>query len=90
VVDVYSEGQRNRPIGSSDRYTRVEIGLYAGRTKDAKRAMYRAIVGHLSARGVPDTEIKIIVVEFPREECVPVPRRGIAALDIDIGDAVEV
>jgi Tautomerase enzyme len=90
VVDVYGEVQRNRPTGSSDRYTRIEIGLYAGRSMDAKRAMYRAIVGNLSALGVPDTEIKIIVVEFPRENCAPVPHKGMAASDIDIGYAVEV
>jgi len=90
VVDVYGAGQRNVPTGSSDRYTRVEIGLYAGRSMDAKRAMYRAIVGNLSALGVPDTEIKIVVVEFPPENCAPVPHKGAAASDIDIGYEVKV
>ena len=90
VVDAYGAGRRNVPTGSSDRYTRVEVALYAGRSVDAKRAMYRAVAGSLAALGVSDTEFKIIVVEFPRENCAPVPHRGAAASDIDIGHAVTV
>jgi hypothetical protein len=44
IVDLYDSKRRIIPTGRSDRYTRIEITLFLGRSIDAKRAVYRAIV----------------------------------------------
>ncbi|MCK7476059.1 MAG: tautomerase family protein [Rhodopseudomonas palustris] len=51
------------PASSSDRYTRVEIKLFAGRSLEAKRALYRELVQNLAALGVPAQDTKIVLIE---------------------------
>lgn len=66
ALDLYDATRRAVPAGKSERYTRVEIKLFAGRSIDAKRALYRAIVQNLAALGVPEQETKIILIEVER------------------------
>jgi phenylpyruvate tautomerase PptA (4-oxalocrotonate tautomerase family) len=66
VLDCYDDSHRLVPASSSDRYTRVEIKLFAGRSIEAKRALYRDIVQNLAALGVPAHEIKIVLIEVER------------------------
>ena len=89
VVDIYREDQRITPPNRSSHYTRVEVALYAGRSMDAKRALYKAIVQNLGSIGVPEGDIKTILIEFPLENCAP--RGSLAASETnDLGYKVAV
>ena len=71
-----------------DRYTHVSIDAFAGRSLDAKRVLYRAIVENLAALGVPTDHVKILLRELPRESWGI--RGGQAACDVDLGFKVDV
>ncbi|HVY43328.1 MAG TPA: tautomerase family protein [Hyphomicrobiaceae bacterium] len=88
VLDIRGDGTRIVPTGRSDHYTRVEIALFSGRSLEAKRRLYSAIVENLSKLGVPKTEIKIILVEVPPENWGI--RGGIPASEIDLGFDIKV
>ncbi|MCP3476711.1 tautomerase family protein [Bradyrhizobium sp. CCGUVB1N3] len=53
VLDIYDANVRIIPTGRSDHYTRVEVVMFSGRSLEAKRALYKALVTNLSALGVP-------------------------------------
>jgi phenylpyruvate tautomerase PptA (4-oxalocrotonate tautomerase family) len=88
VLDVYDTATRIVPTGRSERYTRVEVTMFSGRSLDAKRALYRAVVENLSALGVPPNEIKIVLIEVPPENWGL--RGGLPASEIDLGVEVNV
>jgi phenylpyruvate tautomerase PptA (4-oxalocrotonate tautomerase family) len=88
VVDLYDGTRRIVPSGTSDRYTRIEIELFKGRSMEAKRALYRAIVENVSALGVPQAEIKTILIEVPMRDWGV--RDGVPASEIDLGFKVDV
>ena len=88
LVDLYDGNRRIVPIGKSERFTRIEIKLFLGRSLKAKRALYQSIVQNLSILGVPRDEIKIVLVEIPLENWGV--RGGLPASDIDIGFKVDV
>jgi phenylpyruvate tautomerase PptA (4-oxalocrotonate tautomerase family) len=88
IIDLYDDKQRIVPTGRSERYTRVEIELFSGRSTEAKRALYRTIVQNLAILGVPETEIKTILIEVRAENWGL--RGGLPASEIDIGFKVEV
>jgi hypothetical protein len=52
VIDIY-DAARIVPTGRSKHYTRIEIVMFSGRSLDAKRSLYQALVANLSALG-PD------------------------------------
>ncbi len=81
VADIYRDDQRITPPNRTARYTRVEVALYAGRSMDAKRALYKAIVENFEKLGIPEGDIKTILIEFPLENCAP--RGAQAASDAD-------
>jgi len=76
--------ERARP----ELYTHVSIDAFAGRSLDAKRALYRAIVANLGPLGIPADHVKILLRELPRENWGI--RGGQAACDVDLGFRVEV
>ncbi|RUZ75998.1 tautomerase family protein [Mesorhizobium sp. M7A.F.Ca.US.006.01.1.1] len=67
VLNFYDEDHRIVPAGRSEKYTRIEITLYTGRTLDIKRKLYTSIVEHLSAIGLPKEDVKIILIEMAPE-----------------------
>jgi phenylpyruvate tautomerase PptA (4-oxalocrotonate tautomerase family) len=69
-------------------YTHVSIDAFAGRSLDAKRALYRAIVTNLGALGIPRDHVKILLRELPRENWGI--RGGQAACDVELGFKVDV
>ena len=69
-------------------YAHVSIDAFAGRSLDAKRALYRAIVANLGRLGVPADHVKILLRELPRENWGI--RGGQAACDVDLGFKVDV
>lgn len=88
VLDLYGPGQRLVPERRSDRYTVIEVKLFAGRSIEAKRALYKAMVAKLVALGVPAQEINIVLVEIARENWGL--RGGIPASEVDLGYKVDV
>jgi len=71
-----------------ERFTQVTIDAFAGRSIDAKRALYREIVECLEPLGVPPDHVSILVRDAPRENWGI--RGGRAASDVDLGFEVNV
>ncbi len=71
-----------------DLYTHVSIDAFAGRSLDAKRALYRGIVENLGALGIPKDHVKILLRELPRENWGI--RGGQAGCDVELGFKVDV
>lgn len=74
-------------IGASERSIEIEISLFAGRTVEAKRNLYNGLVDELAAFGVSAGEIKIMLIEIPRENW---GLRGKPGSEIELGFKVEV
>lgn len=88
VLDLYDGKHRIVPTGRSERYTRIEIVMFGGRTIETKRVLYQGIVQNLAALGVPEIEIKIILLEVPAENWGL--RGGLPASEIDLGFKVDI
>ena len=76
------------PPGKSTQYVLTEISAFSGRSADAKRLLYKAIVRNLGSLGIVPGNIFILLYEEP-----PVNwgiRGGIAACDIDLGFDINV
>lgn len=68
--------------------TLVSIDCFAGRSLNAKRALYQAIVSKLEPLGIPKNHVKILLREIPRENWGI--RGGQAGCDVDLGFQIEV
>src|SRR5258708_13292063 len=55
------------PDRHSDRYTLIEVTMFAGRSMDTKRRLYQAIVDRLAALDVPASDVLIVLHESPLE-----------------------
>ena len=73
---------------SPELYTHVSIDAFAGRSLDAKRNLYRAIVRNLEVLGIPKDHVKILLREIPRENWGLAG--GQAGSDIELGFQIEV
>lgn len=71
-----------------ERYTHISIDAFAGRSLEAKRALYQAIVIRLEALGIPRDHVKIVLREIPRENWGI--RGGQAGCDVELGFRVDV
>ena len=69
-------------------YTLINIDAFAGRSLDAKRKLYQAIVTNLEGLGIPKSHVKILIREIPRENWGI--RGGQAGCDVDLGYKVEI
>jgi len=76
------------PPGCTENYVLIEISLFSGRSLDAKRALYKAIVSRFSEIGVSREDIRIILYEVPPENWGI--RGGIPASEVDLGFKVNV
>ena len=88
VLDVYDETTRIIPPGRSQRYTRVEIIMFFGRSLNAKKLLYKTLVENLAALGVPTNEIKIVLIEVPPQDWGV--RGGLPASEVDLGFKIDV
>ncbi|WP_243987043.1 tautomerase family protein [Methylobacterium sp. E-046] len=77
-----------RPRNVGDRFTRIEICLFRGRSLEAKRNLYRALVEALAAHDVAPEDVKIVLVEVAPEDVGL--RGGQAACDVDLGYVIQV
>jgi phenylpyruvate tautomerase PptA (4-oxalocrotonate tautomerase family) len=76
------------PPGRGERYALVTITAFAGRSLDAKRALYKSIADRFEALGIPRLDVLTVLVEIPRENW---GMRGcLAGSDIDLGFNVKV
>jgi phenylpyruvate tautomerase PptA (4-oxalocrotonate tautomerase family) len=69
-------------------FTQISIDAFAGRSLDAKRALYREIVASLEPLGIPGDHVSVLVRDAPRENWGI--RGGQAASDVDLGFDVNV
>jgi phenylpyruvate tautomerase PptA (4-oxalocrotonate tautomerase family) len=53
------------PGGHGQRFTRIEITMFSGRSPSTKRKLYRAIVERLAAFDIPGNDIKVMVIDVP-------------------------
>lgn len=49
------------------RYTELQITLFSGRTVELKQALYAAVKRNLGKLGVPEDDVKVILIESPKE-----------------------
>lgn len=75
-------------LSQPESFTLVTIDAFAGRSLEAKRALYAAIVRNVGELGVPADHILILVREGPLENWGV--RAGVPASDIDLGFKVDV
>jgi hypothetical protein len=76
------------PHAAGERFTRIEIVLFAGRSLDAKRKLYQTMVRNLRPFDVPAKDVKIVLIEVAYENVGF--RGGQAACDIDLGYVLQV
>ena len=75
------------PHVTSERYTLVEIVMFAGRSEDAKRALYEEIVRRFAKLGISGDDVTIVVLESPR--CNWGVQGGLPASEVELGFQVE-
>lgn len=71
-----------------DFYTHISVDAFAGRSLDAKRNLYKAIVNNLEPFGIPKDHVKILLREITKENWGI--RGGQAGCDVELGFKVEV
>jgi hypothetical protein len=76
------------PFAAGERFTRIEIVLFGGRSLEAKRELYRAMVRNLQPFDVPAEDVKVVLIETTPENVGF--RGGQAACDLDLGYALQV
>jgi phenylpyruvate tautomerase PptA (4-oxalocrotonate tautomerase family) len=76
------------PPGSSERYTLIEITAFPGRSRDAKAALYDAIVRRLADVGVEANDVSVVLHEPPMEDWGI--RGGRPADAVDLGYRLDV
>jgi phenylpyruvate tautomerase PptA (4-oxalocrotonate tautomerase family) len=76
------------PPGKDERYTLVDIDLFSGRSVNAKKDLYRAIVNKLGPFGIPADHIKVLLRESAVENWGV--RGGLPASEVDLGFRVDV
>ena len=76
------------PPGAGERYSLIEITAFPGRSADAKRRLYEAIVRNLAAERVPAEDVFVVLSEPPMENWGI--RGGKPASDVDLGFRVDV
>jgi phenylpyruvate tautomerase PptA (4-oxalocrotonate tautomerase family) len=76
------------PDRHSDRYTVVEVTMFAGRSTDTKRRLYRTMVAGLAAVDVPRDDIVVVLHEPPMHNWGVAG--GSPASDVDVGFKVDI
>lgn len=76
------------PGGKTADYLLVMVNMFPGRSLEAKRTLYRAIVTRFGEVGVPASEINILLNAPPLEDFGL--RGGQAACDLELGFRVDV
>ena len=88
VLHAHPAATRIVPTGRRERFTRIEVVLFSGRSMGAKRRLYRGVVDNLEKLGVPANDIKIALVEVPAQNWGI--RGGLPASEVELGFKIEV
>ena len=76
------------PPGKTEKFTLVEIAIFAGRSIEAKRSLYQAIVKNLGVVGIAPDDIFIVLHEVALENWGI--RGGVPASEVELGFKVNV
>jgi phenylpyruvate tautomerase PptA (4-oxalocrotonate tautomerase family) len=76
------------PPGSSTRYTLIEITAFPGRSAEAKRNLYRALVQRLGEIAIDPMDVSVVIIE-PTLESWGI-RGGRSAAEVDPGFSLDV
>jgi phenylpyruvate tautomerase PptA (4-oxalocrotonate tautomerase family) len=76
------------PPDKSENYTLVEMTIFAGRSIETKRSLYRSIVKNFGAIGIAPDDIVIVLNEVALDNIGT--RGGIPASEIDLGFKINV
>jgi phenylpyruvate tautomerase PptA (4-oxalocrotonate tautomerase family) len=88
VLTAHAPATRIVPTGRSERFVRIEVLLFAGRSMEAKRRLYRTLVDNLEKLGVRGADVKVALVEVPAENWGI--RGGQPASEVDLGFEIKV
>ncbi len=72
----------------SPTFTLVTITMFPGRSIDAKRALYQALVAALGEVGIPSNDVSVVLQEPPMENWGI--RRGTPASEVELGFELDV
>jgi phenylpyruvate tautomerase PptA (4-oxalocrotonate tautomerase family) len=76
------------PPDRTDRYTLISVDLFEGRSMDAKRQLYRALVANLGRLGIPAEDVKVLLREIPPQNWGV--RGGQPASEVELGFKIDV
>jgi phenylpyruvate tautomerase PptA (4-oxalocrotonate tautomerase family) len=76
------------PPGSSDDFVLVEVTMFAGRSRQAKRRLYQALVRNIGELGVAPADVFVVLLEPPLDNWGI--RGGQMASEVDLGFEVQV
>ena len=76
------------PPGKTEDYTLVELTIFQGRSMDAKKNLYQAVVRNLGSLGIAPEDVFIVLIESPPENWGV--RGGVPASEVDLGFKIEV
>jgi phenylpyruvate tautomerase PptA (4-oxalocrotonate tautomerase family) len=76
------------PPGSSDDFVLVEVTMFAGRSRQAKRRLYQALVRNFSELGIGPADVFVVLHEPPMDNWGI--RGGQMASEVDLGFEVRV
>lgn len=85
ILQVHAPHRFIAPTGLAqpERFTWVSIDAFSGRTVQAKRQLYQAIVNSLEPLGIPRDHVLTTLRDIPLEDWGV--RGGQAACDVDLG-----
>jgi phenylpyruvate tautomerase PptA (4-oxalocrotonate tautomerase family) len=76
------------PPGSSDDFVLVEVTMFAGRSRPAKRRLYQELVRNFGELGVAPVDVVVVLLEPPLDNWGI--RGGRMASEVDLGFEVDV
>jgi phenylpyruvate tautomerase PptA (4-oxalocrotonate tautomerase family) len=76
------------PPGSSDDFVLVEVTMFAGRSRQAKRRLYQALVRNIGELGVAPADVFVVLLEPPLDNWGI--HGGQMASEVDLGFEVQV
>ena len=75
------------PVGASARRTIIEVTMFSGRSLEAKRRLYAALVRNLAPFGLEPGDIVVTLIEVDQDNW---GLRGLPASEIELGFKVDV
>jgi phenylpyruvate tautomerase PptA (4-oxalocrotonate tautomerase family) len=83
----YDDDAMIAPPEKGPSYLVIEVTLFSGRSVEAKRRLYAALVEELGQLGIPEGDIKTVLIEV---DPVNWGLRGVPASEIDLGYKIDV